>query len=73
MIRQKTDEKNQEKQGLKILTPNQMLSILPIALARWKAGNNSKKPKNGTRQLLHSFYRSKKLTKSMYKHLLSII
>ena len=34
MTRQKPDEKNQEKQGLKILTPNQMLSILPIALAR---------------------------------------
>ena len=27
MIRQKPDEKNQEKQGLKILTPNQMLKL----------------------------------------------
>ena len=73
MIRQKTDEKNQEKQGQKILTPNQMLSILPIALARLKAGNNSEKLKKETRQLLHSFYRSKKLTKSIYKRLVSII
>ena len=27
--------------GLKILTPNQMLKRLPIALAQAKAGNNS--------------------------------
>ena len=29
--------------GLKILTPNQMLSRLPITLAQLKAGNNSEK------------------------------
>ena len=33
-------------QGLKILTPNQMLSRLPITLAQLKAGNNSEKLKN---------------------------
>ena len=32
---------DQEGQGLKILTPNQMLSRLPIFLAQLKAGNNS--------------------------------
>ena len=32
--------------GLKILTPNQMLSRLPITLAQLKAGNNSEKLKN---------------------------
>ena len=32
---------NQRGQGLKILTPDQMLSRLPIALAQLKAGNNS--------------------------------
>ena len=31
----------QQGLGLKILTPNQMLSRLPITLARLKAGNNS--------------------------------
>ena len=37
-----------EQQGssLKILTPNQMLSRLPITLAQLKAGNNSEKLKN---------------------------
>ena len=33
--------KEQEETGLKILTPNQMLKRLPIALAQIKAGNNS--------------------------------
>ena len=33
--------KEQEGKGLKILTPNQMLKRLPIALAQVKAGNNS--------------------------------
>ena len=32
---------NQAGQGLKILTPNQMLSRLPITLAQLKAENNS--------------------------------
>ena len=32
---------NQLWQGLKILTPSQMLSRLPISLAQLKAGNNS--------------------------------
>ena len=41
------------------LTPEQMLSRLPISLAHLKAGNNSEKLKNDIRQLLYSFYRSK--------------
>ena len=64
---------NQEGQGLKILTPNQMLSRLPISLAKLKAGNNSEKLKNEIRQLLCSLYRSKKLTKTIYKNLINTI
>ena len=59
--------------GLKILTPSQMLSRLPITLAQLKAGNNSEKLKNEIRQLLYSLYRSKKLTKQLYKSLVDII
>ena len=33
----------QSGHGLKILTPNQMLSRLPISLAQLSAGNNSEK------------------------------
>ena len=42
----KINEKIQRVQGLKILTPNQMFSRLPISLAQLKAGNNSEKLKN---------------------------
>ena len=65
--------RNQEGQGLKILTPNQMLSRLPISFAQLKAGNNSEKLKNEITQLLYSFYRSKKLSKTIYKYLINII
>ena len=64
---------NQSGKGSKILTPNQMLSRLPISLAQLKAGNNSEKLKNEIRQLLHSLYRSKKLRKNIYKNLVDII
>ena len=37
-------------EGLKILTPNQMLSRLPSSLAQLNAGNSSKKLKNEIRQ-----------------------
>ena len=36
----------QQGLGLKILTPNQMLSRLPVTLAQLKTGNNSEKLKN---------------------------
>ena len=63
----------QSAKGLKILTPDNMLNRLPISLAQLNAGNNSEKLKNGIRQLLHSLYRSKKLTKNIYKSLINII
>ena len=63
----------QEGQGLKILTPNQMLSRLSIFLSQLKARNNSEKLKNEIRQLLYSLYRWKKLTKTIYKSLIDII
>ena len=69
----KFNKQKQLGQGLKILTPNQMLSRLPITLAQLKAGNNSEKLKNEIRQLLYLLYRSKKLTKQLYKSLTDII
>ena len=38
--------RQQQGQDLKILTPNQMLSRLPVTLAQLKAENNSEKLKN---------------------------
>ena len=75
-IVEKILEYNKEKQegkGLKILTQNQMLGRLPISLTHLKAGNNSEKLKNETRQLLYSSYISKKLIKRIYKSLIDII
>ena len=63
---------DQQGQSLKILTPNQMLSRLPISLAQLKAENNLEKLKNESRQLLYSLNRSKKLTKQIYKILIDI-
>ena len=67
------NRQNQQGQGLKILTSNQMLSRLPISLAQFKGGNNSEELKNEIRQKLYCLYRSKKLTKSIYKSLIDII
>ena len=58
---------------LKILIPKQMLSRPPISLAQLKAGNNAQKLKNEIRQLLYSLCRSKKLSKTIYKHLMNTI
>ena len=70
----KFNEQNQQKgRGIKILTPNQMLNRLPIALAQLQAGNNSNKLKNEIRQLLYSLYRSKNMTEQIYKSLIGII
>ena len=66
-------DRQKQGQGLKILTPSQMLSRLPITLAQLKAGNNSEKLKNEIRQLLYSLYRSKKLTKQLCTNLIAII
>ena len=55
----------QQASGLKILTPNQMLSRLPVSSAQLNARNNSEKLKNEIRELLYSLYRSKKLTKQL--------
>ena len=65
--------RRQQGLALKILTPNQMLSRLPITSAQLKAGNNSEKLKNEIRQILYSLYRSKKLTKNIYNNLINAI
>ena len=57
------NQQNQAGKGLKLLTPNQMLSRLPISLAQLKAGNDSEKLKNKIRQI----------TKNIYKRLVDII
>ena len=64
------NKQNQSGKGLKILTPNQMLSRLPIFLAQLKAGNISEKLKKTN---FVFFVQIKKLTKQLYKSLVDII
>ena len=52
----------QHRQGLKILTPQQMITRLPILLAQLKAGNNSQKLK-----------KPKKIGKTIYNSLMDTI
>ena len=66
----KFNKQKQEGQGIKIITPSQMLSRLPISLAQLEAGNNSGKLKNEIRQLLYSLYRSRYITKQVYNNLI---
>ena len=67
------NKQNQIRKRLIILTPDQMLSRLPITLAQLNAANNSEKLKNEIRQLSYSLYRSKELTKQIYKSLIDTI
>ena len=65
--------RKQEGEGLKILTPNQMLKRLPIALAQIKAGNTSERLLNEIRQIVYYLYRSKKITKMLYNNIINSI
>ena len=66
-------ENSQEGEGLKILTPNQMLKRLPIGLAQVKAGNNSESLLSEIRQIVYSLYRSKEITKKVYNNIINSI
>ena len=61
------ERRNQQRKGVKILTPNQLLSRLPISLSQLKAENNSEKLKNEIRQILYSLYRSENLQSNSIK------
>ena len=65
--------REQEGTGLKILTPNQMLKRLPIALAQVKAGNNSETLLNEIKQIVYSLFRSKEITKKVYNNIINSI
>ena len=62
-----------EPSSFKILTPNQMLKRLPIALAQVKAGKNSESLLNEIRQIVYSLYRSKEITKKVYNSIINSI
>ena len=58
---------------LKILTPKQMLQILPLALVQVEAGNTSKNLLNEIRKIIYSLYRDKEVTKKVYNNVMNSI
>ena len=65
--------REQEGIGLKILTSNQMLKRLPIALVQIKAGNNSESLLNEIRQIVYYLHRSKKITEMLHNNIINSI
>ena len=65
--------KTKYREGLKILTPKQMLQRLPIAVAQVKAGNTSENLLNEIRQIIYSLYRAKEITKKVYNNIMNSI
>ena len=59
--------KVKERKGLKVLTPNRLLTRLPILLAQIKDGNNSYKLKNEIRQILFFLDQHDKVAKKFTK------
>ena len=59
MSEAKTKARATKGTGHKILSPKQMLQILPIALAQVKAGSNSESLLNKIRQIVYSLHQSK--------------
>ena len=58
-------------QGLKILTTQQMLQRLIIALAQVKAGNTSGNLLNEIKQIIYSLYWVKEITKKVYNNIMN--
>ena len=60
-IESKTKHEAKHEKRLKILTPKQMLQILPIALAQVKAGDIFEDLLNEIRQIIFSFHQEKEI------------
>ena len=50
-----------------------MLQTLPIVLAQAKVGNTCENLLNKIRQIIHSLYRAKEITKKVYSNIMSSI
>ena len=59
-------------EGLKMLTPKQMLQRLPIALAQIKAGSTSENLLNAITQLIYSLVPAKEITEKMYNNIMNL-
>ena len=58
-------------EGLKMLTPKEMLQRLPIALAQIKAGSTSENLLNKITQIIYSLCRAKEITEKVYNNIMN--
>ena len=72
-IASETKYKIKYGEGLKMLTPKQMLQRLPIALARVQGGNTSENLLNEIRQIKYSLYWAKEISKKVYDNIMNSI
>ena len=56
--------------GIKVYTPNQLITRLPILIAQLNVGNNSIDLINEIRQTLYVLYRNNVITKHVYNRLI---
>ena len=64
-----SDHKTSDLSNLKIVTPEQMLQRLPIALAQVKVGTTSENLLNEMRQIIYYLYRAKEINKKVYNNI----
>ena len=67
---ERDEEEVKVGKGLKVFTPNKLLTRLLTLLAQIKAGNSSCKLKNEIRQILYQLYNHDKITKNVYNNLI---
>ena len=72
-ITSKAKYKSIHEEGLKILTPEEMLQRLPIELVQVKGGNTSQNALNEVRHIIYSLYQAKEITKKVYSNIMSSI
>ena len=66
-------EEVKEEKGIKILTPNKLLTRLPVLLAQIKARNDSCKLKNEIRQIVYLLYQHNKIIKKISQQFNQVI
>ena len=62
--------KDQKGSGVKVYTPSQLITRLPILMGQLKAGNNSIDLINEIRQIIYLLYRNNMISKHIYNHLI---
>ena len=65
--------KEKTPKRLEILTPEEMLQRLPIALVQVKAGNTSENFTKRNQKIIYSLYRAKEITKNVYNNIIHSI